>query len=283
MNPDVKPFRVALFAAGGPFSIAAAEPLARRGWLCAIVGPPSRGNLLRRIAQWRRELPLSRAAARYGVPLVRYTPASVEALRDLDADLFLVATFPILLPAEVRGLARLGSVNAHPSLLPRHRGRDPIFWTLLHGDDESGVTLHWMDDGVDSGDVIAQRRIPVRRNGSGLDLYLDLARAAAGLIEETLPAIVEGSALRTAQDRSSVEPSPNSHKWRIDYAETGVAEMEHFLRGMEHRRHMSIPDAEGVFHPFRRIVAVTRDRHGERPGTIARRRIYLRDGFIEIR
>ena len=107
---------------------------------------------------------ITRLAKRYRLPVVsleRRNPKSIEQIHKLKPDLLCVASFPFRLPDEVISAAPLGAINAHPSLLPKHRGPDPLFWTYLDGDVESGVTIHWIDDGIDSGLVLVEGgRVP---------------------------------------------------------------------------------------------------------------------------
>jgi methionyl-tRNA formyltransferase len=90
-----------------------------------------------------------------------------RALAGYRPDLMVCNGFPWKLPAEVLGVPRLGVLNVHPSLLPRHRGPMPIHWAVRHGDPEAGVTVHWMDESFDTG------RILVQRGGVGLPDDLD--------------------------------------------------------------------------------------------------------------
>ncbi|MER7672874.1 formyltransferase family protein [Kitasatospora sp. NPDC096128] len=89
--------------------------------------------------------------------LPRSTTGLARALSGYRPDLVICNGFPWRLPIEVLSVPRLGVLNVHPSLLPRHRGPMPIHWAVRHGDPETGVTIHWMDESFDTGRILAQR------------------------------------------------------------------------------------------------------------------------------
>src|ERR1700686_2568971 len=127
---------VVFFGSGSPASCAAFERLVK---VCDIVGVVAPNDDSARI--------FLQAGADKEIPLLK--------IPDLpnDVDLFCVATFPRILDAGVLALPRLGVLNVHPSLLPRHRGPDPLFWTFFDSEAETGVTVHWITQEVDAGDI----------------------------------------------------------------------------------------------------------------------------------
>lgn len=278
----MRPLRVVLFGSGGPFSTIALAELAKTGQLVAVVVPGGRRGLRQLI----RPRAIERMAREHGLPLIRFERSSIAgALQRLSPDLLCVASFPRRLDASVRGAARLGAVNAHPSLLPRHRGPDPIFWTFHAGDRESGVTTHWMDDGIDSGDVILQETIAVPHGVTGIELYLQLSRVAARLLATTIESIAAGTAARTPQGHGEAEPAAARRTWSIDYDTIDTARLWHFLGGLAERPGAALPDRDGAWH---RIGRRRQQRPGvpaAAPGTIVRRRgvvtVHTRDGAID--
>ncbi|MBF6592146.1 MAG: methionyl-tRNA formyltransferase, partial [Ktedonobacterales bacterium] len=93
--------------------------------------------------------------------VLRHPRPLLGYLRGVEPDLLLVAGFRWRLPAEVLALPRLGCVNAHPSLLPRYRGPNPLYWQVANGETEIGLTLHRMDADFDTGAILAQRTLPL--------------------------------------------------------------------------------------------------------------------------
>lgn len=121
-------------------------------------------------------------ARRNGIPVIwldRLTEAGLKPVRDLRPDLILVGGFGIIFKAPLLRLPRLGCVNCHSSLLPRHRGPNPFAAVLLQGDTQTGVTFHAMTEGIDEGDIIDQRAFSITSDDTVLSIYqrsCDLAR-----------------------------------------------------------------------------------------------------------
>ncbi len=111
----------------------------------------------------------------------------VAELRDAAPDLIVVAAYGQILPTEVLNLSKRGCINVHASLLPRHRGADPISAAILANDAETGVTVMLMAEGLDTGDILAQARCPITEEDTKLTLTEKLAELGAKLLLDTLP------------------------------------------------------------------------------------------------
>jgi len=129
-------------------------------------------------------------------------PAAVEALRTAQPDLIVVVAYGQILPKSVLEMPRLGCINVHTSLLPRWRGAAPIQYAILHGDRETGVTTMYMDEHMDTGDIILQRTQLIHADDTGATLHDRLAKLGANLLAETILLIQEDKALRTKQDET---------------------------------------------------------------------------------
>jgi len=127
-------------------------------------------------------------------------PAFVELIRSQAPDLVFSFYYRRLLARELLVIPRLGAINLHGSLLPKYRGRSPVNWVLVNGERETGVTLHYMVERADAGDIIAQRRVPIDLQDTALSLFRKITAAAAELLRETLPLIKSGIAPRIPQD-----------------------------------------------------------------------------------
>ena len=124
---------------------------------------------------------------------------AVNFLRSLDADIFIVAAFGMLLPADVLDIPRYGCVNIHASLLPKYRGAAPINRAIMNGDEYGGVSIMYMAQGLDTGDVILQKRFPI--SGLTAGEYHDLlSSAGSDAILEAMAQIENGTAQRIPQD-----------------------------------------------------------------------------------
>ena len=150
--------------------------------------------------------PVKRVADAAGLPLRQPLTLKDEAvqhrLRELEPDLMVVAAYGLLLPKAVLEIPRLGCVNLHASLLPRWRGAAPIQRAILAGDDETGITLMQMDEGLDTGAMLARARLPIAADSTAADLHDRLARLGAELLIEKLPALSAGSLPAEAQDEA---------------------------------------------------------------------------------
>lgn len=286
------PLRIVLFGSGSPLSLEVFDALASRDILAVVVpgSPRLRGprSLLRRLERRLATRSLAQRATLRDVPLLVHSPGRdarlVAQLVALAPDLICVATFPWLLPPAILIQARLGAVGLHPSLLPRHRGPDPLFWTYVQDDREAGVTLHFLDEGEDTGDVLAQKGIPLARGRPVAELYAELAELGAELLAGRLESLARGVAPRAAQDPRAAtrEPVPPA-QWPVALEEWGSERVWHTLRGLGATGRLVAPRERpvrlGPAHAFRI------ESHGRPAGMLepARSgwRIYCRDGVVE--
>ncbi len=146
--------------------------------------------------------PAKRAALELGLHI--YEPKNLRAFAaEIGAqpyDVFVLASYGRILPKSLLDLPRVGSLNVHPSLLPKYRGATPIQTALRNGETETGVTIMLMDDGMDTGDVVLQERVPIEPGESYGELHDRLALIGADLLARALERIArEGSIPRTPQ------------------------------------------------------------------------------------
>lgn len=129
-------------------------------------------------------------------------------LRELSPELIVVAAYGKILPTDILGLPPKGCINVHSSLLPKYRGSAPINWAILNGDDETGVSIQYMAEGVDTGDVIASASTPISLEENAQQLYDRLAAMGAELICRVVSDIEQGSATAVPQDESMASHAP---------------------------------------------------------------------------
>ncbi|MGH2543210.1 MAG: methionyl-tRNA formyltransferase [Ardenticatenaceae bacterium] len=160
--------------------------------------PAGRGHRLQPSAVKQRALEL-------GLPV--WTPENLKSerdqarLRELAPDVLVVVAYGEILRRAVLDIPRHGALNVHASLLPRHRGAAPIAGALLAGDDVTGVTVMLMDEGMDTGPILATRPLPIRPEHTRATLAEALSQAGAALLAETLPRWLAGE----------IEPQPQEH------------------------------------------------------------------------
>jgi len=130
------------------------------------------------------------------------TPEWIARVAAFHPDFIFSFYYRKLLSTEVLAAAPRGALNLHGSLLPKYRGRCPVNWVLVHGERESGVTLHYMVEKPDRGDIVAQRAVPITDDDTALTLFHQLTDAAALLMREVYPRLCAGTAPRVPQDHS---------------------------------------------------------------------------------
>ncbi|HEX5166926.1 MAG TPA: formyltransferase family protein [Thermomicrobiales bacterium] len=161
---------------------------------------------------------------------------TLELIDQLDPDLIVVACFPRLIPEAIHGRARLGGINIHPSLLPQHRGPDPLFWIMRDGGRGCGVTVHALADRYDSGDILAQRPVPYPAGVRESELERRLAGEGAELALSVIEGLVVGRQSRTAQDehQASYESWPAERDYHLDTRRSAL-DSWNFVRGVAER------------------------------------------------
>lgn len=150
--------------------------------------------------------PVKEKALFYDIPVYQpkrvRDPECVEELRKYHADVIVVIAFGQILPKSILELTPYGCINVHASLLPKYRGAAPIQWAVIDGEPVSGVTTMQMDEGLDTGDMIMKREVPVSEEETGESLHDKLAAAGAQLCTDTLKALEDGTAVWEKQGES---------------------------------------------------------------------------------
>lgn len=141
-------------------------------------------------------------------PATLRKPMAVEQIQEWHPDVIVVAAFGQILRPNVLRLPAHGCLNVHASLLPRWRGAAPIQAAILHGDEETGVTIMKMDPGLDTGPILAQRTTPIRADDTAGTLSPRLAELGAALLVETLPLYLRGQITPKPQDDSRATYAP---------------------------------------------------------------------------
>lgn len=176
-------------------------------------------------------------AARHHVPVVwleKLNDRELDKLRALEPDILVTCGFSIILPESVLNLPRIGCINVHTALLPKHRGPNPCAWVILDGDTESGVTIHVTDPGIDTGPILAQGRFDVTDSDTSMEVYLGSCAMTAELIVETVDAIEQHGfdhAQVQTDDESSYDPKIDEAVARVDWSKP-AEEIDRLVRGV---------------------------------------------------
>jgi methionyl-tRNA formyltransferase len=227
--------------------------------------PAGRGLAMRPPAVKKRALELGLEVWQ---PKKVRTAEFAEKLRALEADVAVVVAYGRILPRGVLDAPRTGCVNVHASLLPRWRGAAPIQWSIVHGDEETGVTLMQVDEGMDSGAILATVSTPIAADEDAATLSDRLSRMGAELLREQLAPYVAGDLTPQPQDEGAVTMAPLLKKehGRIDWNKSAQT-VHNQIRGMN-----PWPGAHTVLGERRikvhRTVASTLDPEGAPPGQV---------------
>lgn len=215
------------------FAVGPLKALVGAGYeVAAVVTQPDRPRNRGRL----QPTPVKSAAMELGLNVL--TPEKVnrevDALAALRPDLLVVVAYGQLLSEQVLGLAPLGAVNIHGSLLPAYRGAAPINAAIINGESESGVTIMYLDKGMDSGDMILSRRVAIDEDMTAGQLYDELSRLGTELLLEALPLIEAGTAPRVPQDhaRATFAPMLKKEDELIDWS-LSARQVHDRIRGMD--------------------------------------------------
>ena len=147
--------------------------------------------------------PVKEAAQKYDIPVFQPTTLKTEevqaVLKQHAPDVMVVVAYGKLLPKAVLDLPKYGCINVHASLLPSYRGAAPIQWAVLNGEEKSGVTTMFMDEGLDTGDMLLKAECPISEEMTAGELHDRLSELGAALLSETLTALQAGTLVREKQ------------------------------------------------------------------------------------
>jgi methionyl-tRNA formyltransferase len=297
MNASRAPrLRIAFFGSACRFSQLAFEKLALTQEMVALVLPqtakPGLRNALRQIAGRRAASPLEKIAYNRGIPVINasgdLSGALCERLRALRPDLICIAIFPRILPRDLTGIAALGAINAHPSLLPRHRGPLPLFWTYRCDDRIAGVTVHHANERFDAGDVILQDRFDLPRAYPVAELDREVADRAAPLLRAAVEQLGLGCAPRISQDESAATyaPVPRPGTPMVPFDQWDVERVWHFLAALCPRYREPLVDEDGRDVLYNRVIGYSRGASRAAPGWVERCEggwtLHCRDGMLRL-
>jgi methionyl-tRNA formyltransferase len=176
-------------------------------------------------AQLIESPPIKKAVAATNMPVLQppriKERQAIEEIRVLRPDVIVVVAYGQILPRDVLGIPKIACLNLHASLLPRWRGAAPIQAAIAAGDRETGITVMYMDEGLDTGDILLRRTIDIVPAETGGSLHNRLAEVAPEALLESLELLAKGSAPRIPQDNAlaSYAPKLKREDGKIDWSE----------------------------------------------------------------
>ncbi|WP_346289915.1 methionyl-tRNA formyltransferase [Sphaerothrix gracilis] len=156
---------------------------------------------------------------------IKRSPQTIEQLRNLAADAFVVIAYGQILSQEILDIPRLGCINAHGSLLPAYRGAAPIQWSLYHGEAETGVTTMLMEAGMDTGPMLLKAAVPIGLLDNALDLAKTLAALSADALPQTLTQLDQGMLTPEPQadEQATYAPLIQKEDYVLDWSKAAIA------------------------------------------------------------
>jgi methionyl-tRNA formyltransferase len=207
--------------------------------------------------------PVKQVALKYGLEVIQ--PERIKAneelrtrLESIQPDVILVVAYGRIIPEWMLDLPQFGNINLHGSLLPTYRGAAPIQWAVANGETETGVTTMHLDAGLDTGDVLLERRIPIGPDATAAQLFPQLSRIGAELVVETLAGLADGTVRRKVQDHAGATLAPILtredgrmellsrtaqevyNRWRGFYPWPGAHDVFRGKRILVHRMHVGV-------------------------------------------
>ena len=179
--------------------------------------------------------PVKVVAEELGIPV--FQPVKIREAKDVlektEADVCVVAAFGQIIPASILHMKKYGCINVHASLLPKYRGAAPIQWAVIDGEKESGVTIMQMDEGLDTGDMLAKAIVPLDEKETGGSLFDKLSEAGGRLCVETLAKLEKGEITPEKQGETPTAYASMLDKkmGNIDWNKSAVV-IERLVRGL---------------------------------------------------
>lgn len=200
----------------------------------AVVSQPDRPKGRKRVLT---PPPVKEAAERLGLPVLQpekiRSADSIEAIRQYEPDLIVTAAYGQLVPKTLLDMPRLGCINVHASLLPKYRGGAPIQHAIIRGEDVTGVTIMYMAEGLDTGDMISKVEVPILDEDTSGTLFSKLSKAGTELLKQTLPELIADKLQAVPQDDSQAILAPNLRREdeRIDWSRS-ARDIYNQIRGL---------------------------------------------------
>ena len=181
--------------------------------------------------------PVKELAVEHDIPVYQPLRARddefVHIMKELNPDLIVVIAFGQILPKELLEIPEKGCINIHVSLLPKYRGAAPINWVIINGEEKTGVSTMYMDEGLDTGDVILSKEFSLSDTITAGELHDIMMCEGAEIMKETIDLIEKGEAPRTPQNDAehSYAPTMNKELGRIDFSKDAVT-IHNLVRGV---------------------------------------------------
>jgi len=198
-----------IFMGTPEFAVPSLKVLLDAADIKAVVTQPDRPVGRKRIIT---SPPVKKVALENGLPVFQPEKIRdeefVNTLRSYKPDLIVVAAFGRILPGKILEIPSVGCINVHASLLPKYRGAAPIQWSVVNGEQVTGITTMWMDEGLDTGDIFLQEQLEIKRDWTSQDLAKELSLLGGKVLLQSIEMIKAGKLIRIPQDHAKATYAP---------------------------------------------------------------------------
>lgn len=203
--------------------------------IIGVVTNPDRpkGRGMKMIPSPVKEFALEKELNIYQPEKVKKNTEFIDEIKNLNPDVICVVAYGKILPKEILEIPKLGCVNVHGSLLPKYRGAAPIQWAVLNGDKVTGITTMYMDEGMDTGDMILKEEVTIGEDETTGELWDRLSKIGGNLLVETLNKIEQGTAPREKQGENyTMAPMLDKTMAKIDWENQTAEQIKNLVRGL---------------------------------------------------
>lgn len=225
-----------LFMGTPDFARESLDKLYNSGYeICGVVTTPDRpaGRGMKMLASPVKEYAIQKKLKLFQPEKIANNDIFKDEIRNLEPDLVCVVSYGVILPKSFLKIPKLGCINVHPSMLPKYRGSAPIQWAVLNGDETTGVTIMYLNEKMDAGDIITQKEIEIGEDETSGELWNRLSKIGAELLEETVKDISNGIIKRIPQpEEFTLAPMLDKQMSKIDWQVRKTADIKNLVRGL---------------------------------------------------
>lgn len=203
--------------------------------ICGVVTPPDRpsGRGMKLIPCPVKEYALEKGLKVFQPEKITNNTEFKDEIKMLNPDLVCVVSYGVILPKSFLKIPKYGCINVHPSMLPKYRGAAPIQWAILNGDETTGVTIMYLDEGMDSGDIIVQEEVTIDPDETTGELWNRLSSIGAKLLKESVDKINNGTVKSVPQpEEYTLAPMLSKEMAKIEWNEKNAQEIKNLVRGL---------------------------------------------------
>lgn len=203
--------------------------------ICGVVTTPDRpaGRGMKLVASPVKEYAIEKGLKLFQPEKISNNDEFKNEIKNLEPDLVCVVSYGVILPKSFLKIPPLGCINVHPSMLPKYRGPAPIQWAVLNGDKKTGVSIMYLDAGMDSGDIITQEEVEIGEDETTGELWNRLSEIGAKLLKNVVTDISNGKIVRTPQPEEFVlAPMLEKEISKINWQEKTSSEIKNLVRGL---------------------------------------------------